>query len=496
MNASLRFHPCFIRVRPWLYLVLRSVIKPIAVPLLAASVAVSALATERGQPNLLIVLADQWRAEAFGYAGNPDVRTPNLDQLRREGGTVAFCNAVSAVPVCCPARASLFTGQRALTHGVFLNDVPLAGSALTLANVLRQAGYDTAYIGKWHLDGRGRSNFTPPERRQGFDFWRAVECTHNYSNSIYYADTPQKLKWQGYDAFAQTRAAQEYLRARAGAAKPFFLVLSWGPPHDPYELAPAELRASYPPAALHLPPNVPPAMHAEARRMMSGYYAHCTALDGCCGQLRQTLRETGLEPNTLLVFTADHGDLLGAHGGRNKQQPYDDSVRVPLLLHWPAGFREPHPRVVEAMISTEDLMPTLLSLCGVPIPASVEGLDFSQCIRGGKDPSGGVALISCIAPFGQWTRAKGGREYRGIRTPRHTYVCDLNGPWLLFDNAKDPWQTNNLVSQPKAAKLQRQLHAQLQRKLAQAHDAFLPAGAYIRKWGYRVDATGTMPYEP
>jgi arylsulfatase A-like enzyme len=377
-----------------------------------------------------------------------------------------------------------------------LNDVPLAGNAVTLAKVLRQAGYDTAYIGKWHLDGRGRSNFTPPERRQGFDFWRALECTHNYSNSVYYADTPEKLKWAGYDAFAQTRAAQQYLREHARCAKPFLLVLAWGPPHDPYELAPAQLRAMYPPAALHLPPNVPPALHGEARRMMSGYYAHCTALDACCGQLRQTLRETGLEPDTLLVFTSDHGDLLGAHGGRYKQQPYDESVRVPLLLHWPASFRNRQPRVVAAMLSTEDLMPTLLSLCGVRIPASVEGLDFSQCIRGGKDPSGGAALISCIAPFGQWTRAKGGREYRGVRTPRYTYVCDLNGPWLLFDNAKDRWQTNNLVGQPKAARLQRQLQAQLQSKLSAARDAFEPADTYIRKWAYHVDATGTVPYQP
>lgn len=470
--------------------------KAISLHLLAAGLAVSALAAERGQPNLLIVLADQWRAEALGCAGNPDVKTPNLDRLRREGGTVVFRNAVSSVPVCCPARASLFTGQRVLTHGVFLNDVPLADKAVTLAEALREAGYDTAYIGKWHLDGRGRSNFTPPERRQGFDFWRALECTHNYSNSVYYADAPEKLRWEGYDAFAQTRAAQEYLRERARSAKPFLLVLAWGPPHDPYELAPAELRAMYPPAALRLPPNVPPAMHGEARRIMSGYYAHCTALDACCGQLRQTLRETGLERNTLLVFTSDHGDLLGAHGGRNKQQPYDESVRVPLMLHWPAGFRGRQPRDLEATISTEDIMPTLLSLCGARIPATVEGLDFSQCIRGGKDPSGGAALISCIAPFGQWTRARGGREYRGIRTPRYTYVRDLNGPWLLFDNAKDPWQTNNLAGQPKAARLQRRLQAQLQSKLSAAQDVFDPADTYIRKWGYQVDATGTVPYAP
>ena len=117
-------------------------------------------------PNILFVLADQWRAEAFGYAGNPDVKTPNLDRLQREG--IHFANAVSGMPVCCPMRASFLTGQRPLTHGVFLNDVPLNPEAVTIAKVLGAAGYDTAYIGKWHVNAHGRSNFIPRERRQGF----------------------------------------------------------------------------------------------------------------------------------------------------------------------------------------------------------------------------------------------------------------------------------------------------------------------------------------
>ena len=161
-------------------------------------------------PNILLVLADQWRAEAFGYAGDPDIKTPNLDQLQREG--VQFINAVSGMPVCSPMRASLLTGQRPLTHGVFLNDVPLSPEAVTIAKVLRAAGYDTGYIGKWHVNGDGRSAFIPRERRQGFDYWKALECTHDYDHSAYYADGPEKLYWEGYDAIAQTRDAQQYLR--------------------------------------------------------------------------------------------------------------------------------------------------------------------------------------------------------------------------------------------------------------------------------------------
>jgi arylsulfatase A-like enzyme len=445
------------------------------------------------KPNILFVLPDQWRAQALGFAGDPNVKTPHLDRLAKQ--SFVFVKAVAGLPVCCPSRASLLTGQRPLTAGVFLNDVALDPKAVTLAKVLGAAGYDTAYIGKWHLNGDGRSRFIPRERRQGFDYWKALECTHDYNRSYYYADTPEKLLWNGYDAIAQTQDAAQYLRRHAKAERPFFLFLAWGPPHDPYSTAPEKYRALYSPAKLKLSPNVPEAMRDTASKLLAGYYAHCSALDACLGALRAVLKETGLDQNTLLIFTSDHGDLLGAHGGLNKQQPYDESIRVPFLLHWPAGLGTA-PRRLDALINSEDVMPTILGLCGVPVPPTVEGLDYSSWLRGGRNPSDGAALISCAAPFGQWTRKRGGREYRGVRTLRHTYVRDRNGPWLLFDNEKDPCQLNNLVGKPGCAALQAELEATLRRKLAQAHDQFLPAQEYLRKWGYAVDQDGTAPYEP
>ena len=444
-------------------------------------------------PNILFVLADQWRFEAFGYAGNPDVKTPNLDRLQREG--VHFVNAVSGMPVCSPTRASLLTGQRPLTHGIFLNDVPLKPEAVTIAEALSGAGYDTAYIGKWHVDGHGRSNFIPRERRQGFDYWRVLECTHDYNHSAYYADGPEKRYWEGYDAIAQTRDAQQYLRDHAQSAKPFFLFLAWGPPHDPYFTAPDKYRAQYDPAKLTLRPNVPEAEGTNARKVLAGYYAHCTALDECLGELRRTLQETGLAENTLLVLTSDHGDMLGSRGAYKKQRPWDEAIRVPLLACWPRGLGV-KARQLDAPINSEDLMPTLLGLCGVPIPKSVEGLDYTRYMRGGKDPGDGATVIACVSPFGEWVRQKGGKEYRGVRTTRHTYVRDLNGPWLLYDNKADPCQTNNLVNLPKHAKLQTKLDGILSRKLKERRDAFLPGDAYIKQWGYKVDANGTVPYTP
>jgi arylsulfatase A-like enzyme len=444
------------------------------------------------KPNILLIIADQWRAQAFGFVGDANVKTPNLDQLANE--SVRFINAVAGMPVCCPTRASLLTGQRPLTTGVFLNDVPLDPNAVTLAKLLSQDGYDTGYIGKWHLNGDGRSKFIPRERRQGFDYWKVLECTHDYNHSYYYADGPEKLLWEGYDAIAQTADAAKYVRSHAAGKKPFFLVLAWGPPHDPYQSAPDKYRALYSPEKINPEINVPEGVIPEARRMLAGYYAHCTALDNCLGDLRSVLKQTGLDKNTLLLFTADHGDMLGSHGGRNKQQPYDESIRVPMLIHWPEGLGAGQ-RTLDAPINSEDLMPTILGLCGVEVPKSVEGLNFSGYMRGGPNPSDGATTISCAAPFAQWNRRVGGREFRGIRTTRYTYVRDLNGPWLLFDNQTDPQQMTNLVGKTEFSTLQSELDATLKRKLAEAHDEFLPASDYIRKWKYLINSDGTVPYE-
>jgi arylsulfatase A-like enzyme len=447
--------------------------------------------SKKSPPNILIIMADQWRAQAFGYSGNSDVKTPHIDSLARE--SLNFRNAVASVPVCCPTRASFMTGQRALTHGVFLNDVPLSPDAVSLGKVLKSAGYDTAYVGKWHLNGDGRSKFIPRERRQGFDYWKVLECTHAYNNSYYYGDTPEKLKWEGYDAIAQTKDAQEYLRARKENGKPFVFMLSWGPPHSPYVSAPKKYHAMYDAKKLTLRGNVPKEDEAETRRNLAGYYAHCTALDDCVGDLLATLRETGLDKNTIVIFTSDHGDMLGSHGFASKQKPWDESIRIPLLVRWPAEFSKG--KKLDAVFHSEDYMPTILGLCGIKIPKTVEGIDYSNYMRGGKNPSDGAALIAGISPFGEWNLQNGGKEFRGIRTERYTYVRDLNGPWLLYDNEKDPLQVNNLVGAPEQKKLQQKLDAQLQKRLRAAKDEFLPGAAYVKKWGYVTDKRGTVPYE-
>lgn len=445
------------------------------------------------KPNVVFVLADQWRADALGYAGNSQVRTPHIDRLAAE--SINFTHAVAGIPVCCPARACLLTGQYALTHGVFVNDVHLSGDVWSIADAFAEGGYNTGYIGKWHVDGRGRSAYIPPWDRKGFDYWKALECTHTYNDSKYYAgDSEEQLTWEGYDAIAQTADAQEYIRGHANGDKPFFLFLSWGPPHAPYETAPERYRQMYRADDIQLRPNVPEGMAAQAREWLAGYYAHCTALDDCVGDLLATLEETGSAEDTVFVFTSDHGDMLGSQGQTKKQRPWDESIRVPFLLRYPGKFgREgrQHP----GLLDTVDLMPTLLSLCGLPIPWSVEGLDFAPYLESGEDPSGGAALIQCIHPFGQFASVDGGRAYRGIRTRRYTYVRTLDGPWLLYDNEADPYQMTNLAGKREHAALQRSLDARLQRMLDQREDEFLPGPVYAAEWGYELDETGTVPYE-
>ena len=234
---------------------------------------------DRKAPNVVFILADEWRGQDLGYNGNKDVLTPNLDKLATQA--VNFTNTISCCAVCCPYRGSLLTGQYPLTTGVFVNDVLLNPEAPSLGKIFKSAGYKTAYIGKWHLDGHGRNSFIPIERRQGFEYWKVLECTHDYNNSFYWGNDDKKAKWEGYDAFAQTVDAANYIKAGKQDAKPFFMILSWGPPHTPFETAPESYKQIYRNKLLNLHPNVPSDLSEKAIADLVGYYGHISALDSC-----------------------------------------------------------------------------------------------------------------------------------------------------------------------------------------------------------------------
>lgn len=445
------------------------------------------------RPNVVILLADQLRASATGYGGDPNVRTPNLDRLA--AASVNFRNAVSVCPVCTPFRAALQTGRFPTTTGMFLNDLYLPEEERCLAEMFRDAGYETGYIGKWHLDGHGRQAFIPPGRRQGFAYWKAAECDHDYNRSHYYTgDSPEKRFWDGYDAFAQTRDAQRFIRERAAGGRPFLLFVSYGIPHFPHHTAPEQFQALYPPERIRFLPNVPADMQNEAlRREAQGYYAHVSALDQCVGKILDTLTDAGIEQDTILVFTSDHGEMLGSHGVpvTTKQVPWDESARVPFLLRYPR--RNATGRLVSTPLTTPDILPTLLRLAGLRIPKTVEGRDLSNLVRGGPEQRDRAALYMGVAPF---ARRELNREYRAIRTARYTYVRALDGPWLLFDDERDPFQLHNLVGRPEAEPLLRQLDKRLWKELKRIRDDFRPAGYYVEKFGYQLAPHGSIPYGP
>ena len=439
------------------------------------------------RPNLVFVFADQWRAQAFGYAGDPNAKTPNIDRFSET--SVNFRNAVSGCPVCCAYRASLMTGQRPLTHGVFLNDVKPKISGPTFAESLASGGYDTAYIGKWHAGGGPRLEHTPEKFRTGFKFWRGIECTHDYNNSIYYTESGERRLWDGYDAQAQTKEAISFLKSRE-KENPFALFLSWAPPHDPYDSAPAQFRILFDENNIVLRPNVPSEFQAETRRELAGYYAHGSALDACFGELIECLDSLGLADDTIVVFTSDHGDMLRSQGMSNKQRPWDESIRVPFLLRWPAGGCGDAIR--DELIDAPDIMPSMLSLCGLEIPASVEGKDLSNAFLGGaKDDE--AALLLNVYAFHQcfgWDKA----EWRAVRTARHTFAITHDGPWLLYDNFNDPFQLDNLETTSEAVELQADMEKLLLRLLKERNDKFLSGREYVELFGHVLDEKGDVPY--
>ncbi|MBN1558023.1 MAG: sulfatase [Lentisphaerae bacterium] len=439
--------------------------------------------------NLVFVFADQWRFQATGYAGDRNVVTPNIDRFA--GQSLNFANAVSGCPVCSPYRASLMTGVYPNRHRMMVNDQCLYRlyEGPFLAECLRHAGYRTAYIGKWHLDGNGRNAFVPPERRLGFDWWKGFECSHDYQESYYYCDDdPRPHRWAGYDADAQTDEACRYLREETENA-PFALFLSWGPPHNPFGSAPAQFEAMYNPQRMHLPPNVPEAFADQAREELAGYYAHCSALDAAFGRLLGTLSATGRDRDTIVVFTSDHGDMLGSQGHFRKQRPWAESIRVPCLVRHPGGAG---PGTDNTPLDAPDLMPTLLALCGASIPEACQGRDFSQTILNGTPSGIEDALLALYVPFHEWRYDNGGREYRGLHTTRYTYVRTLAGPWLLYDNVADPRQRHNLVDEPAHVKRVAELEARLTARLQEVGDDFVDGRKIIQRERIALNEQGEI----
>ena len=415
------------------------------------------LDTGAGPLNVLFLFPDQMRAQAMGCMGNPDVRTPNLDRLASEG--VLFRNHFANSPVCCPARAIILTGKYAHVNGMVANDLRLRESETSVAEVFASSGYRTGFVGKWHLDGGPRQpGWIPPgPRRQGFEFWAANEVSHAHFNTHYFRDEPTPIPITKFESEAWTDIGIEFLRQTKQDSRPFFLTIQMGPPHDPY-LAPPEYMAQYDPEEIALRPNFDgdtsdrelepnPYVKTPGRKEIAAYYAMVTAVDDQVGRILAELDELGLRENTVVIVSSDHGDMLGSHGATLKRKPWEESIRVPGIVRHPraSGGRE-----TEALFSHVDIAPTLLSLCGIPVPREMQGADMSSSVLGDPGPEPEAAYFQIFGPF-----LAGGveRGWRGIRTNRHMYARTQEGPWVLYDLEDDPYELRNLAEDPEAKPL-------------------------------------------
>jgi arylsulfatase A-like enzyme len=414
-------------------------------------------------PNVLFILADQWRAQTMPGAGDKQLHAPNLARLAREG--VHFDRVYACYPLCSPSRASLITGRFPHSAGVPHNDVPLPQREPSIAAQLREAGYVTGYIGKWHLDGEERPGFVPPgPRRRGFDYWAAFNRGHRYYDSIYFRDTPDEIRPAGFEPDYQTALAIDFIRKNK--AKPFYLFLSWGPPHTPRQ-PPGDWKNYYEPSQFQLRPNVPASYEKQARLGHAGYYGLCSALDQCLGRILAVLDQENLAADTLLVFTSDHGDMLGSHGLEYKNVPYEEASRIPLLMRYPrklaAGARQ------DFLVSNVDLMPTMLAMCGANVPEGVQGRNHASLLQTGKgERPESVFSEGKIGGEGEWRMLVRGFD---------KLVLDKTGEVShLYNLSQDPFEQNNLAASRSHMRTRDELLALIGDWQRQLQDGRSPSG--------------------
>jgi arylsulfatase A-like enzyme len=456
-------------------------------------------------PNLLLVFPDEMRAQAQQFMQADPVLTPNIDRFAREARVLR--EAVSNYPLCTPARGMLMTGQYAIRNGMTGNchdygalvGIDLSRHALCWSDILKAEGYATGYIGKWHLDaphapyvdsynnpphGMKWNEWTPPERRHGFDYWYSYGTYDRHLTPMYWSsestrDTPLHIRQWGPEHEADK--AIGYLKNEGGKlrdpAKPFALVVSMNPPHSPYDQVPQrylDMYAGQSARELNRSPAVnwdkayaagAGPQHAQA------YFAMVSGVDEQFGRILQTLDECGLRDNTLVVFFSDHGCCLGAHGEVSKNNYYEESMRIPMMLRLPGVVQA---GMDDMLMSLPDLYPTMLGLLGLEgkIPATVEGSDLSRRMRTGKG-DGPASQLYMYMPYGANAFGK-----RGVRTAQYTLSVERRDKkplqYVLFDRKADPHQLNN-IAPANMALVQDLVERELQPWLERTGDPWRPA---------------------
>lgn len=442
-----------------------------------------AASARAGRPNIVFVITDDQRWDSLGVTGHPYARTPNIDRLAREGAL--FTNFFATTPLCSPSRASFLTGQYARAHKVTNNDRvgldAISHTLVTFPRRLREAGYETAFVGKWHMG-------LDDSRRPGFDTWISFKGQGVYLDPVVNVNGRQ-LQLDGYMTDWLNRWALEFVsRPRR---KPFLLYLAHKAVHTPY--LPAKRHESLYAGARYAPPasadedllGKPVLRRAvgpvdwttlegvapeppESRRgrgtdrdaVVRDQLRTLAAVDEGVGALVRALGRRGQLDNTVFVFTSDNGYLLGEHGQfDNKRFAYEESIRVPFIVRYPRLVRRG--TKVEALALNVDVAPTLLELAGAEPLENVHGRSLVPLLRG--EPA--VWRESFLAEYFLEKVAPRAPAWQAVRTTRWKYIryTELEGMDELYDLASDPHEMRNLIDDPAAQTALGALKAELER---------------------------------
>lgn len=446
------------------------------------------------RPNVILCLCDQLRAFEVGCYGNPVIRTPNLDRLAAEG--VRFETAVTTFPVCMAARSVTLSGQynRTCTGGIGNVATPMGGGVThfpqypvagrphlqdpTLAEVLRGLGYHTSAIGKWHIHSWPHDI--------GFDDYVIPRMNHAHSGQPFSENGGPEFVPAGYSVDYECDRVADLLHRRSRTAEPFFLYYNISPPHCPMSDGPERYLTMYRPEEIPIRANVdlserlPEQDHwfkvyrwdyryynfhlpytevlpadFDLRRVIAEYYGMTTWVDDAIGRMLATLDATGLADDAVVIFSSDHGDYLGSHGRVQKGDLHEESIRIPMLLRWPAALR--HGTVTDQVMGLVDVMPTVLGLLGQPVPAHVHGRDLTPVVRGERPA---LDDNSAVVETGRGV---------GIRTPTLLYGLPFSrgtrdlaaAPHYVWDLAADPFELHNLAGSSELPEVTRDLDRRL-----------------------------------
>ena len=394
--------------------------------------------------NVIVFFTDQQRWDTTGIHGNPLDLTPNFDRLARAGTDVHY--SITCQPVCGPARSCLQTGLYATETGCFRNAIALPSDSRTLAHYFNEAGYDTAYIGKWHLADQGPGP-VPPEQRGGYEYWLAsntLEFTSDAYDTVMYDNDGEAQKLPGYRVDAQTDAMIRYINAHQNS--PFFLFSSFIEPHHQNH------RDDYPPPVGYIeryrgrwvPPDLA-ALGGSTHQQIAGYYGMIKRLDEALGRLVDALISLDLLDDTIILFTSDHGCHFKTRNDEYKRSPHDASVRVPTMF---AGGPFTGGGRISEMVSLVDLPPTLLDAASLDVPPQMQGRSILPLVRG-------EAVDWQTETFIQYSESQVGRAIRSRRWLYAVTAPDKNG-WEdpnsdvyveaeLYDLLADPNELRNLA---------------------------------------------------